>query len=164
MFHLDKHQIGAARFVLDRYQSEMESKEFVDEEEKEDVFENIRKSSANVDRAWGKYCLVMLQKSVDHIDEDQSEMAVENVDDFERDVASKASEFSTIVIDDTLKQIPEKLAKNFEEAREIFLPGQRYLNRSKEYFKFEEHCVDYTEINQDLSSLHKMLVVFETGT
>ena len=54
------------------------------------------------------------------------------------------------------------MAENFEEARAIFLAGQKFLNKAKnEYFKFEEHCVDYVEIQRDLSHMHKILVYFE---
>ena len=56
-------------------------------------------------------------------------------------------------------------ASNFEEARAIFLPGQRFLNAAKnDYYKFQEHCVDYVEIQQDLSHMHKILVYFEPDT
>ena len=71
-------------------------------------------------------------------------------------------DFPSIETDPSLNEIPEKYATNFEEARAIFLPGQKFLNFAKnEYYKFEEHCVDYVEIQRDLSHMHKVLVYFE---
>ncbi len=46
--------------------------------------------------------------------------------------------------------VPDIPAGNFEEARNIFIHGQKFYNEAKEYYTFEEHCVDYTEINQVL--------------
>ena len=82
--------------------------------------------------------------------------------DVKDEVKAKSIDFPSIETDPELDDIPEKFAKNFEEARAIFLPGQRFLNKAKnEYFKFEEHCVDYVEIQRDLSHMHKLLVYFE---
>ena len=65
-------------------------------------------------------------------------------------------DFPSIETDPVLNEIPEKYATNFEEARAIFLPGQRFLNASKkDYYIFEEHCVDYVDIQRDLSHMHK---------
>ena len=65
-------------------------------------------------------------------------------------------DFPSIENDPILSEIPEKYATNFEEARAIFLPGQRLLNvAKKDYYIFEEHCVDYVDIQRDLSHMHK---------
>ena len=44
--------------------------------------------------------------------------------------------------------IPTTPAENFEAARMIFLPGQKFYNEAKDFYTFEDHCVDFTEINQ----------------
>ena len=121
----------------------------------------LQKCRSEVSRAWGKYSLLLLQRSMDHdIEQRQSENQLVDVID---EPKPKNIDFPSIETDPELDDIPEKFAKNFEEARAIFLPGQKFLNKAKnEYFKFEDHCVDYVDIQRDLSHMHKMLVYFET--
>ena len=121
----------------------------------------LQKCRSEVSRAWGKYSLLLLQRSMDHdIEQRQSENQLVDVIE---EPKPKTIDFPSIETDPELDDIPEKFAKNFEEARAIFLPGQKFLNKAKnEYFKFEDHCVDYVDIQRDLSHMHKMLVYFET--
>lgn len=130
----------------------------------EDVLEAVNRVSAGVDRAWGSYCLVMLQKSVFKDEEEKPcEMSVQNIESEPEPIDGCHEEFPSIALDDSVMEIPEKLATNFEEARALFLPGQRHLKRAREtFFKLETHCTDYVEIAEDLSALHKNLVHFET--
>ena len=44
--------------------------------------------------------------------------------------------------------VPCGAASDFEQARNIFIPGQKYYNEAKEFYTFENHCIDFTEINQ----------------
>ena len=37
----------------------------------------------------------------------------------------------------------------------------RHLNKAKEFYTLDDHCTSFTEIQQDLSMLHKVLVDFE---
>ena len=68
-------------------------------------------------------------------------------------------DFPSIENDPILSEIPEKYATNFEEARAIFLSGQRLLNAAKkDYYIFGEHCVDYVDIQRDLSHMHKGII------
>ena len=155
-----KRHLIASWVMLDRYQSELNSKE-VENEIKDDRQEMLIKCRAEVSRAWGKYCLLLLQRSMDH-DVEQSQLENQLIDVPDQEEPKKI-DFPSIETDPELDQdIPEKFAGNFEEARAIFLAGQKFLNKAKnEYFKFEEHCVDYVEIQRDLSHMHKILVYFE---
>ena len=85
----------------------------------------------------------------------EEDQLVDFVDENSSDSKPKV-DFPSIETDPVLSEIPEKYATNFEEARAIFLPGQRFLNSSKkDYYIFEEHCVDYVDIQRDLSHMHK---------
>ena len=154
-----KRHLIASWVMLDRYENELSSKESSQELE-DDRHAMLQKCRAEVSRAWGKYSLLLLQRSMDY-DIEQFELQDQLVD-VKDEVKAKSIDFPSIETDPELDDIPEKFAKNFEEARAIFLPGQRFLNKAKnEYFKFEEHCVDYVEIQRDLSHMHKLLVYFE---
>jgi len=157
-----KRHLIAASIMLDRYQSEMQSKE-IPEGIQDDREEMLNKCKSDLARSWGKYCLLLLQRSMDKDIADRSEedQLVDFVDENSSDSKPKV-DFPSIETDPVLSEIPEKYATNFEEARAIFLPGQRFLNSSKkDYYIFEEHCVDYVDIQRDLSHMHKVLVHFE---
>lgn len=162
-FPAAKTHLGAASYVLKRFQSEMESKEFQDDQERCDLMEKIGQTEGMVLRCWGKYALVLLQKSMERVcregENSEEPLVVKNIEDEE--FPSMIEEFPSIEIDPEFQEVPSQYVKNFEQARQVFLPGQRLLNRAKEFFTFEEHCTDFTEINQDISALHKALVFFE---
>ena len=50
--------------MLDRYQSEMQSKE-IPEGVQDDREEMLNKCRSDVGRSWGKYCLLLMQRSMD---------------------------------------------------------------------------------------------------
>ena len=192
-FRAAKSHLGAAVFILDRFKQDIQSREFGENEveEKEELEDTVKKCEADIARSWGKYTLVLLQTSMDALLEDESEepvrvgthnddeslaMQVEDIELGERsnhecpstdreadDDKDYFDDFPSIEIDPDLLSIPHTKCKTFEEARSIFLPGQRYFNAAKcNYYTMNEHCTDYAEINQDLSYMHKVLIFFET--
>lgn len=50
---------------------------------------------------------------------------------------------------------------DFQEAREIFLVGQNYVQEAKEFFQVDGYVTDHIEIVQDHSALFKVLAFFE---
>ena len=71
-------------------------------------------------------------------------------------------DFPTIELDPAWTvDVRHTKAKTFEDAREIFLAGQRALNRAKTFYTLNDHCTDFAEIQQDLSRMHKVLIYFE---
>ena len=163
MFADAKQHLCAARFVLEKHRLEMELKERTPEE-KEEAEEALAATSAKIDRAWGKYCLVLLKASLDAVDDDEGRedggIRVENIEDQNLESTRKVT-FESMEVDPQLQSVPTLLATNFEEARDIFVSGQRLFMESQRYFCMEEHCSDFTEINQDLSLLYKILASFE---
>jgi tetratricopeptide (TPR) repeat protein len=171
-YRTTKRHLIAASCILERYKSELDSKEATTDDDEEakiiedDREEMLKRCRSDVGRSWGKYCVILLQRSQDMDIEraEQENQLVDLVDhdDTEQVVQVKILDFPSIEADPLLNQIPDKYATNFEEARAIFLPGQKILNAAKnDYYKFQEHCVDYVEIQRDLSHMHKVLVHFE---
>ena len=103
-------------------------------------------SSATLSISWGKYCLHLLESSMN---DDESK------DNFN---LTYSVEFEMI---EAKTEVSDKKAKNFEEARHIFLFGQRHYNSAKVHFSLLDHCTNYAEIQQDLSRMHKVLIFFE---
>ena len=141
----------------------LHSKE-MSQEIQDDRQEMLQRCRSDVARAWGKYSLLLLSRSMDKdIEKKELEDQLQDLENLsEKSTMLDKVDFPSIETDPSLNEIPEKYATNFEEARAIFLPGQKFLNFAKnEYYKFEEHCVDYVEIQRDLSHMHKVLVYFE---
>ncbi len=144
-----KKLLMAAMFVLNRYKSELDSQEVVEEANGEagsledDRDEIYRKCKSDIGRAWGKYCLLLMQRSQDKDVEAKTgsvnpELTVEDIENKPSEAASQGDlfDFPSIEPDPTLSEIPETYATNFEEARSMFLPAQRLLNAAKtDYYK-----------------------------
>ena len=106
--------------------------------------------------------MVLLQKSRDrllssHSGEDQD--VEETVELQEEEGEDKR--FPSVTVETSIEDVPQRPASNFEEARLIFLPGQRAVNASKAYFTLEDHCTDFVEAARDLSAMLKVLAAFE---
>ena len=97
------------------------------------------KCKADIARTLGKYCHLLLQTSVER--KYSGETETETSKD-----SNRFGDFSSLGFSDL--DVPNVSAENFEEARNIFLPGQKFYNEAKEFYTFENHCVDFTEINQ----------------
>ena len=124
-FQLAKHHIAAARFILDQNKEEIESGHGDEGETGQEVFQ---RTSARIDRAWGMYCSVLLGKSHDKYVTNPNggeELAIVNVEEDE-DLPDEGL-FPSIEVDSLFNDIPTKFAYDFENARAIFLPGQRYV-------------------------------------
>ena len=101
------------------------------------------KCKADIARTWGKYCHLLLQTSIEkkYIGEDEE-------NEFERDSNLDSSGEVMLPLGFENADVPYVAASDFEQARKIFIPGQKFYNQAKEFYSFENHCVDYTEINQ----------------
>ena len=85
-----KKLLMAASVMLTRYESELSSKEL---ELEDDRNEMLIRCKSDVSRAWGKYSLLLLQRSLDHDIEriEQENQLVEVTDDDQSTVSSKSS-------------------------------------------------------------------------
>lgn len=58
-------------------------------------------------------------------------------------------------------KIGDKFLLTFQDAREVFLSSQTWLNKAKEYYKLESLASDYIELIQDSSQSYSYLAFFE---
>ena len=70
-------------------------------------------------------------------------------------------QFSTLEIASVEESVTHEVAKNYEEAKEIFMCGLRWFNDAKNYFTLDDHASTHTEISQEISTLYKLLAAFE---
>ncbi|EDO30384.1 predicted protein, partial [Nematostella vectensis] len=143
--------------------------------------EKLPQTKADIARCWAKYCLNVIRRE-DFEDEEDEENNEENKEDLEskneeenRDKGSCTSEpadekgdeknplrFESLEVTSYEQSVPDKVVSGFEEAREIFKQGQRWLTQAKEYYELDGHVSDYVQIEQDVSQLYKELAKLET--
>lgn len=54
-----------------------------------------------------------------------------------------------------------KFVRDFDEARAVFLPLQKWVNIAKDYYIINEFASDYIDIMTDYSNAFKHLAFFE---
>jgi hypothetical protein len=58
-------------------------------------------------------------------------------------------------------EVSSDFALTYEDARPIFLFGQKCLNTATNYYTLSDHASDYISIQQDMSQLYSALAFFE---
>lgn len=58
-------------------------------------------------------------------------------------------------------KVTDKFLLTYQDAREVFLNCQSWLNKAKEYYKLETLASDYIELTQDSSQSYSYLAFFE---
>lgn len=69
--------------------------------------------------------------------------------------------FSDIDVSKYENMIGDKFLLTYQDAREVFLNCQTWLNKAKEYYKLETLASDYIELIQDSSQSYSYLAFFE---
>ncbi|XP_069466714.1 KIF-binding protein isoform X2 [Ambystoma mexicanum] len=165
-----RHCLAAANVIL-RQTDHIVPGESADE--KQERLDLIGRRKAEIARCWIKYCLNLLQDATKKLEDNIGELDADRQCDLkaQRTTEDKEGErkkavlFGSSDIYDSILAAEEKVActypLDFEEARELFLVGQHYVNEAKHYFQLDGHATDYIEILQDHSALFKVLAFFE---
>ena len=126
--------------------------ENVSEEEKE----KNDQGKADIKRCWAKYGLALLEFSRDRLLK-----ATEEETEQDSDETEKEFEKFNLEVTSREEQITCKPLRDFEEARNVFLRVQTWINAAKEFYVFDGRCTDYVELVQDHSKAFKLLAFFE---
>lgn len=54
-----------------------------------------------------------------------------------------------------------KKAKSYEEAKNIFMSGLRWLTEARNFYTLEDHASMHAHITQEMSTLYKLLASFD---
>ncbi|XP_062989097.1 KIF-binding protein [Elgaria multicarinata webbii] len=147
----------------------------VEDNETEQDQQDLLQRKAEIARCWIKYCLNLLQgarmsleDNIGELDPDrQSELKAQQKkeEDEKEKGRKKAVLFGTSDLCDSILAMEEKVScvfpLDFNEAREVFLVGQNYVNEAKDFFQVDGYVTDHIEIVQDHSALFKVLAFFE---
>ncbi|CAK1600688.1 unnamed protein product [Parnassius mnemosyne] len=168
-FFQSRHHLAAASVILDQYQQDLQESESND-----DVYlakvETFKHRSADVSRCWAKYCLLLMTASKARLMND-----AERVNDAITDMSNLELEDSENICGGDMKnlifpnldvrkyesKVTDKFLLTYQDAREVFLNCQTWLNKAKEYYKLESLASDYIELIQDSSQSYAYLAFFE---
>lgn len=167
-FKQSRHHLAAASTILDIYEKDLVAEQ--DESETYDSkMETFKHRSADVARCWSKYCIMLLNSSRDRLLSDDlivsANTDLANCDIPEDSTVSRDDlgnlYFPNFDVTDYENIVTDKFALTFTDAREIFLAGQNWLNKAKEYYQLNTLASDYVKIVQDNAQLYGHLAFFE---
>ncbi|XP_075072574.1 KIF-binding protein-like [Mixophyes fleayi] len=170
-----RHCLAAANVIFSKAGPIPSSEAAKENETEQERLERITQKKAAIARCWVNYCLRLLQDARKKLEDSIGELDVDLQDELKAERRKEEDEkekgrkkavlFGSNDIYDSILAAEEKvdcsLPLDFNEAREVFLVGQNYINDAKEYYQLDGHVTDHIEIIQDHSALFKVLAFFE---
>lgn len=158
MLKQSRHLLAAANYMLGNYSDELEKKELNDEQRAAAV-ENLKHRTADVDLCYAKYCIYILTTSIDRLMQEKEESSKET-DPVQFQLIEHYEKFA---LDLSLyeREITDDFVLTFDDAKEVFMCAQSYLNKAKEYYSLENEASQHARIIQDHAHLFKHLAFFE---
>lgn len=160
-FRVARHLLASASKVLAGHEAEMNTAE-AESEDAAHKQEKYNQCKADVARCWGRYCLVLLQVSCDRVlPDDSAQQAASQDQQGEDDSLDTQLEFLQLEVSDLESEVSGTSVQEFDEARQLFLAGLRWLTEARHHYTLEDHASDYVSITQEMSHLYKALAFFE---
>jgi hypothetical protein len=136
-------------------------------------WENFKHRSADISRCWAKYGILLMSMSRQRLlsyDENEEEESILNSKNIRPNDKSDLNEeccnslkFETIEndLEPIADKITDKYLLDFNDAKEVFVNVQKWLDDAQKFFTLENQASDYVQIIQDMSQLYKNLAFFE---
>ncbi|KAG6449393.1 hypothetical protein O3G_MSEX006012 [Manduca sexta] len=168
-FYQSRHHLAAASTILERYEEKLTAIES-DEEAHLAKLETFKHRSADVARCWAKYCILLMTASKARLLSDAermtdaiTDMSNLTLDDNENICGGDIKNliFPDLDVSKYENKIGDKFLLTYQDAREVFLSCQSWLNKAKEYYKLDTLASDYIELVQDSSQSYSYLAFFE---
>ncbi|KAI5642723.1 KIF1-binding protein [Phthorimaea operculella] len=168
-FFQSRHHLAAASTILEQYEETLRSEQSESEAYLAKV-ETFKHRSADVARCWAKYCLLLMTNSkarlmndAERLTEAITDMSNMKLEDDENICGGDVKNliFPDLDVSKYENKIGDKFLLTYEDAREVFLACQSWLNKAKEYYKLETLASDYIELIQDSSQSYSYLAFFE---
>lgn len=158
MLKQSRHLLAAASYMLGSYADELEKKELT-EDQRAAAMENLNHRTADIDLCYAKYCIYILKSSIDRLMTEDEECSKET-DPVQFQLNEQCETFN---LDLSLyeRELVDDFVLTFEDAKEVFLVAQSYLNKAKEYYSLENEASQHSRIIQDYAHLFKHLAFFE---
>ncbi|KAF9423106.1 hypothetical protein HW555_001410 [Spodoptera exigua] len=168
-FFQSRHHLAAASTILEQYEEKLGSSDNNDE-----VFlakiETFKHRSADVARCWAKYCILLMTSSKarlmndsEQMTEDVTDLSNLKLEDQENICGGDITKlvFTDLDVSKYESKVGDKFLLTYQDAREVFLSCQTWLNKAKEYYKLDTLASDYIELVQDSSQSYSYLAFFE---
>ncbi|KAI3380460.1 hypothetical protein SNEBB_001686 [Seison nebaliae] len=151
--------VSYAQFAVNELKEKTKSGNFTEKFQDE-----LFRVSCECSRTWGTYVTILLQLSKKRIEEtvmEKGPFLFEPFDETRRIIFTITNEKGEEVDIGRCENesFPKKLMKN-EPVYQMFLKGKECINKAKEYYKWEEYCVDYVELNIQLVTLVNSYLFF----
>ncbi|XP_032456540.1 KIF-binding protein [Nasonia vitripennis] len=174
-----RHHLASATYILRKYEDtlkEMSSKTPEDDSEREILdskWETFKHRSADIARCWAKYGILMMMASKERLIESTEtgeDKPCSNIAGIKTDPKSDISQdvldnlkFDSIENDvqQIANNVTDKYLLDFNDAKEVFLNVQKWLDDAKSFYTLEDQASDYIQIIQDMSQVYKYLTFFE---
>ncbi|XP_023955109.2 KIF-binding protein [Bicyclus anynana] len=168
-FYQSRYHLAAASTILDRYEAELLAVDVNDDAHLAKK-ETLKHRYADVARCWIKYCIMLMSASKERLMSD-----ADTVTDATTDMSNLTFEDTENICEGDLKQltfpdldvskyeqkIGDKYLLTYEDAREVFLCCQGWLDKAKDYYRADTLASDHIELVQDSSQAYAYLAFFE---
>ncbi|CAG4949325.1 unnamed protein product [Colias eurytheme] len=168
-FFQSRHHLAAASTILDQYEAKL-----LEDDSNDEVMlakkEQLKHRSADVARCWAKYCILLMTASKTRLMNDAERMteAVTDMSNLQLEDNENicGGDIKNLIFPDLdvtkyENKIGDKFILTYQDAREVFLSCQSWLNKAKEYYKLDSLASDYIELIQDSSQSYAYLAFFE---
>ncbi|KAJ8676390.1 hypothetical protein QAD02_012177 [Eretmocerus hayati] len=170
-----RHHLAAATYILGKYEDRLKETRSDNDNEKEILaskWETFKHRTADVSRCWAKYGMLLLMMSRDRLvayNETGEKCSAEDTN-IQADPNSNISQeclnnlkFESIEkdIEHISCSVTDKYVLDFNDAKQVFLNIQKWLNDAKLFYNLETQASDYVQIIQDMSQSYKYLAFFE---
>ncbi|XP_034827017.1 KIF-binding protein-like [Maniola hyperantus] len=168
-FYQSRYHLAAASTILDQYETELLASES-DSEVYLAKKETFKHRSADVARCWVKYCICLMSASKDRLMSDAdnvvdaiTDMSNLTLDDDENICGGDIKQlvFPELDVSKYEEKIGDKFLLTYEDAREVFICCQGWLNKAKDYYRADTLASDHIELVQDCSQAYAYLAFFE---
>ncbi|KOB74097.1 Uncharacterized protein OBRU01_09902 [Operophtera brumata] len=168
-FFQARHHLAAASTILKQYGDTLQEAENNDEVQLAKL-ERFQHRSADVARCWVKYCILLMTASKSRLMNDAeglteaiTDMSNLSLEDNENICGGdlKNLVFPDLYVSGYESKVTDKFLLMYQDAREVFLCCQMWLDKAKEYYKLETLASDYIELIQDCSQSYSYLAFFE---
>lgn len=158
MLSQSRHLLAASVQMLDQFADELAAKELT-REQREAAEENLKHRRADVHYCFAKYCIYILTTSIERLMQDKEESSKDTDD--ARYLVNESCDRFKMDLELYERVVCAEFVLTFEDAKEVFMTAQDYLNLAKEYYTLESEASQHARIVQDHATLFKRLAFFE---
>lgn len=158
MLKQSRHLLAASSYMIVNYAEELEKKEMTPEQ-RASAMDNFNHRSADLSLCFVKYCLYILTTSIERLMQESEESS--KATDPEQFKLKEECERFDLDLTNYETQVRDDFVLTFEDARELFIAAQGYVNEAKTHYSLESEASQYARIMQDSAHLFKHLAFFE---